>query len=150
MHNLIKQICQYCDSCSTLASLLPVAIMLTLFFMHLFLGLSPPSAPHEDQHTSLISTAVSSSQDYSSTSNPIICQQVTEPNPNPKDEEIAQINQPISISQTKKFNDTNQSDELNGNKLKEDPVINSNKISVDESTNFSPGNCNKAFVSVIC
>ena len=119
--------------------------MLTLFFIHLFLGLSPPSTPHEDQHTSLISTAVSSSQDYSSTSNPIICQQVTEPNP--KDEEIAQINQ---TSQTKKLNDTNQSAELNDNKQTEDQVINSNKISDDESTNFSPGNSKKVFVQVNC
>ena len=138
MHNLIKQICQYCDSCSTLASPLPLAIMLTLFFIHLFLGLSPPSAPHEDQHTGLISTAVSSSHDYSSTSNPIICQQVTERRP--KDEEITQINQPISISQTKKLNDTNQSAELNDNKQTDDLVINNNKISDNESTDFSPGN----------
>ena len=122
--------------------------MLTLFFMHLFLGLSPPSAPHEDQHTSLISTAVSSSNDYLSTSNPIICQQVTEPNPN--DEEIAQINQSITISQTKKLNDTNHSAELNDNKQTEDQVINSNEISDNESTNFSPGNSKKVFVQVNC
>ena len=119
-------------------------------FIHLFLGLSPPSAPHEDQHTGFISTADSSSHDYSSTSDPIICQQVTEPNPNPKDEEIAQINQPISISQTKKLNDTNQSAELNDNKQTEDQVINNNEISDNESTNFSPGNSKKVFVQVNC
>ena len=119
-----------------------------LIFIHLFLGLSPPSAPHEDQHTGLISTAVSSSHDYSSTSNPIICQQVTERRP--KDEEITQINQPISISQTKKLNDTNQSAELNDNKQTDDQVINRNKISDNESTNFSPGNSKKMFLQINC